>query len=168
MASKEYLHRTPSKKAGREIIWGNHSLEAKERFPQTPSKKTDWVKAKKQEIRLFLRRQKRGRSPERFPLHSLNRLSQAPASQPKQPISYAAHYRRAGQFRQLLQIRRSIEPRNQSKRPRACARPPGKLAAFFALPGALFGRRPGPLFAFLFLLHGLEGVALHGLVGLLA
>ena len=45
MASKEYLHRTPSKKAGREIIWGNHSLEAKEWFPQTLSKKTDWVKA---------------------------------------------------------------------------------------------------------------------------
>ena len=60
MASKEYLHRTPSKKAGREIIWGNHSLEAKEWFPQTLSKKTDWVKAKKQEIRLFLRRQKGG------------------------------------------------------------------------------------------------------------
>ena len=55
MASKEYLYRTPSKKAGREIIWGNHSLEAKEWFPQTLSKKTDWVKAKKQEIRLFLR-----------------------------------------------------------------------------------------------------------------
>ena len=45
MASKEYLHRTPSKKAGEEIIWGNHSLEAKEWFPQTLSKKTDWVKA---------------------------------------------------------------------------------------------------------------------------
>ena len=45
LASKEYLHRTPSKKAGREIIWGNHSLEAKEWFPQTLSKKTDWVKA---------------------------------------------------------------------------------------------------------------------------
>ena len=60
MASKEYLPRTPSKKARREIIWGNHSLEAKEWSPQTSSKKTDWVKAKKQEIRLFLRRQKRG------------------------------------------------------------------------------------------------------------
>ena len=75
LASKEYLHRTPSKKAGREIIWGNHSLEAKERFPQTPSKKTDWVKAKKQEIRLFLRRQKGGRSPKLFsPFRSLNRF----------------------------------------------------------------------------------------------
>ena len=41
MEAKEYLHRTPSKKAGRGIIWGNHSLEAKEWFPQTLSKKTD-------------------------------------------------------------------------------------------------------------------------------
>ena len=50
-------------------------MEAKEWSPQTLSKKTDWVKAKKQEIRLFLRRQKGGgRSPERFPLHSLNRF----------------------------------------------------------------------------------------------
>ena len=60
MEAKECLPRAPSKKAGGEIIWENHSLEAKEWSPQTSSKKTDWVKAKKQEIRLFLRRQKGG------------------------------------------------------------------------------------------------------------
>lgn len=78
-------------------------------------------------------------------------LFQAPARQSKQPISYAAHYRRAGQFRQLLQIRRSIAPRNQSKRPRACARPPGKLAAFFCFAGRAFRAAPRPFIRFSFL-----------------
>ena len=67
MASKEYLHRTPSKKAGREIIWGNHSLEAKEWFHQTLSKKTDWVKAGSKKSDCFSAGKKGGRSSERFP-----------------------------------------------------------------------------------------------------
>ena len=103
-------------------------MEAKERFPQTPSKKTDWVKAKKQEIRLFLRRQKGRRSSERFP--------RAPSKKAGGKIIWENHSLEAKEWSPQTSSKKTdwVKAKNKKSARFSANSESGKKSAIFSLP----------------------------------